>query len=523
MKTIGSCSISTRSDGSAIILERRGRMTKHLAFSPAYSRFMAICVYAEAEPVSAKAARQLPARLEKLQSRLTRGLAYPFEAGETEGLFFQTCALPEGRTLRQILQAKGSLPGPSLAAFGRALLRAARAAFEGAGVYPRVDPDAIVVSRAGTETWDCVFADYDLREPLGILPPPEGAPGEMQFLQELSLLLYQAGTGREEPWFYPLLNESFTPRERPELSLPVLQLFQNLFDQNTLQRPISLARMEHVISTFAGALTGARLKGLPPVERDFLTWLPAADAFPRPYVPSGRVENAAAPCTYLAADKLRESQPVVHLLPPDSMTGGPAQLSEDYRQSTPGCLPGPRHGLIPVESVMSDPAGRVIAERVTDGFTLAAWLDGSDQILTLSGWLGILERIDRRLDSTRAEGFTTLSLAPGDILIRPRLGTALENWDGQGDYEIWLRPFHGNLFTVDTPDLGPLRDPAHPGAPLQFFRRENGFVALAYLLAYRWEEVRKSGWPPHLTEVFRSAFRDSAKRRPLFLKQLRGH
>lgn len=453
-----------------------------------------------------------------------------------------------GNSIQQLVENQGPLDAATVFALAKGLLAVARSVSETYELKPNLSPSQIYVWRTAGTRWSLGFADYDLRP----LAEDQEEPGELQLVQDLSLLFWFLGTRDLQTWFYPMLSAKYTRSQHPSvespthltksgtplrLSLPseLLDLYQRLFDSDASRRPFSILDLTRLLNFGAEKVTGVPQLGEVPVERGFQAWTPRNGGFPEPYAAKKRSTEFGQPCTFEAVDRLRDTASVVHILPPDSATA--SAFIDDYRQSMQLAQGKTSKILTPVESVMCDPKFRVVAEKPIAAISISALLERKVDFDREEALL-LLHKVDQALTELRDEGFRGSSLQLNDIYIKPhgaksRRGVLVQKkfgWLSEPDkYQIHLRPFRSNLFYGETPDLAALNAPTgkfgRTAAITNLFRPEYAFTTLAYSLMTSAMESDGKAMPKTMADCFRKAFStrsvDSPRGRERLLDRLR--
>ncbi len=512
MKTVDALTIASTADGKEILLTEGEDYKTYLAFSGEWSRFVALKIYQRELYPDSQARQHVEERAQSIRSRFSRWLAFPLQTGETDGQLYQATELLPGHALQKLVEQHGPLPAPAVLDLGRKVSDALRDARETHGVRPSLAPNHIFVRGTSGPNWKVGFAEYDLRPQ----SQDEEPPGELQAVQELSLLLYFLGTGDLQTWFYPMLKTEISESLYPGVDSQLLALYQRLFSANLDDRPLAVADFAAMLQE-----TGQEIEGEPElapmaVDRPFLRWLPRQSSFPEPFAAKNRLPEVDHPCTFEASDKLRDTPSLVHILPPDSMTGG--LLAEEYSESMRRAQGKNAAHLTAVETVMSDPRCRVVAERPEAAISLSALMERG--AVNLDTAIVILEKIDAALKQLKAGGCETVSLNPGDIFLKPVGATSRQAvmeqnsfpWldDPEEGYQLSLRPFRANLFYAETLNFGPLNATSgkfgQSSHALNPFRPAYGFVTLAYALLDAAWEASGLTMSRNMANVFRSAF-----------------
>ncbi|MFT5465919.1 MAG: TPR repeat protein [Verrucomicrobiales bacterium] len=531
MKKVASYSVSRSADGSEVILNEGEDSKTFLAFSEEFSRFVALKLYSSDHFPDAKSRKMVQESAEQLRSRFSSGIAFPLEVGEEDNRVYQANEILPGHSLKDLVEKQGPLAASTAFELAKTLLSTARNVLDSYELQPDLSPEQIFVWGTGGSHWNLGFADYDLR-------PKEGAadePGELQLVQDLSLLFYFLGSGDLQAWFYPMLNAKFTEEQNPKIAPELLYLYQRLFDADASKRPFSLTDLTRLLEFSAEKVSGKPELGELAVERSFLTWMPRNGSFPEPFAPKEQSTEFAQPCTFEAIDKVKDTTSLVHILPPDSMTL--SKFIDDYRQSMQLAQGKESKAFTQVESVTCDPKCRVVAEKQVAAISVSTLLERKSDFKREESLL-LLHKIDRCLQDVQDEGFTAPSLQLNDIYIKPqgaksRRGVLAQKkfgWLSEAEkYQIFLRPFHSNLFYGETPNFSALNGQTgkfgRTPAITNLFRPEYSFVTLSYTLMSAAMESEAKPMPNAMAEAFRKAFatkqNDNAKERERLLDKLR--
>ncbi|MEM7010143.1 MAG: hypothetical protein AAF585_01565 [Verrucomicrobiota bacterium] len=466
---------------------------------------------------------------EKIRASFSSGIAFPLEVGDQDNRVYQVCELLPGHSIEHLIKEQGKLDASTVFELAKRLLATMQHVLDSYDLSPNLSPEQIYVWRTGGSNWSIGFADYDLKP-----EDSEEETGELQLVQDLSLLFYFLGSGDMQTWFYPMLNIKFEEDQHPNIAPELLYLYQRLFDSDASKRPFSITDLNRLLEFSAEKVTGKPELDEIPVDRSFLTWMPQNGSFPEPYSPNKRSSEFAQPCTFEAVDKLKDSTSLVHILPPDSMTL--SKFIDDYRQSMQLAQGKESKVLTPVESVTCDPKCRVVAEKPVAAISVSTLLERKADFKREEALL-LLHKIDRCLSDVESEGFTAPSLQLNDIYIKPqgaksRRGVLAQKkfgWLSEADkFQIFVRPFHSNLFFGETPDMTALNGQTgkfgRTSAITNLFRPEYAFVTLSYTLMSAAMASEKKPMPKAMAELFRKSFStrqsEGAKGREALLNKL---
>lgn len=511
MKPLTSFTIPSNADGSDMLLAEGEDSKTYLAFSQDFLRFVALKVYTPERQADTRTKNLFAERAAELRARYSSGLAFPLEVGEQDQRLYQATELLPGHALQKLVEKLGPLPAPAVMKLAKEIMAKLELSVLDHKIKPSLAPADVFTWGTSGRSWSVGFADYDLRP----LHDGEEFPGELQTVQELSLLLYFLGTGDLQAWFYPMLNSDLSQDQHPTIDPDLLAFYQQLFDGNASHRPFSFSDMHRLLDhTISGIGIKAELSSIP-VERPFLHWMPVRGSFPEPYAPKGRLAEIDQPCSYEAVDKLRDSTSLVHILPPDSMTL--SCFVDEYRQSMQLAQGKESTALTPVETVMCDPRCRVVAEKPLATISLSSLMERD--AITATHAINILDKVNAALKQVQKEEFEHVSLRPNDIFLKPEgvksrqavmSQTSFAWLDKPNNFQIYLRPFHANLFYSETIDFTALNGPAgkfgRTGAILNPFRPEYEFNTLAYVLLASAMRKEDSSLPKATAELFRTAF-----------------
>lgn len=511
MKKVASYSISRDPDGSELILNEGENSKTYLAFSEEFSRFVSVKLYGPELFADARTRRSVHDTAEKIRASFSSGIAFPLEVGDQDNRVYQVCELLPGHSIEHLIKEQGNLDASTVFELAKRLLATTQHVLDAYDLNPNLSPEQIFVWRTGGSNWSLGFADYDLKP-----EESEEETGELQLVQDLSLLFYFLGSGDMQTWFYPMLNIKFEEDQHPKIAPELLYLYQRLFDSDASKRPFSITDLNRLLEFSAEKVSGKPELDEIPVDRSFLTWMPRNGSFPEPYSPNKRSSEFAQPCTFEAVDKLKDSTSLVHILPPDSMTL--SKFIDDYRQSMQLAQGKESKVLTPVESVTCDPKCRVVAEKPVAAISVSTLLERKADFKREEALL-LLHKIDRCLNDVETEGFTAPSLQLNDIYIRPqgaksRRGVLAQKkfgWLSEADkYQIFVRPFHSNLFFGETPDMTALNGQTgkfgRTSAITNLFRPEYAFVTLAYTMMSAAVASEKKQMPKAMAELFRKSF-----------------
>ena len=532
MKKVASYTLSKSPDDREILLSEGEDFKTYLAFAEDYARFVGLKIYGRDLFPDVRLKKLLQERAEHIRAHFSSGIAFPLDVGEEDHRFFQVTELLPGHSLTQLIDKQGPLSPATAFELCKRILTEAKKVLENYDLKPNLAPDQVFVWRTGTSHWEIGFADYDLR------PPKSGQeqPGELQLVQELSLLFYFIGTNDMQTWFYPMLNADYSEEKFPEIPTALLYLYQRAFDSDASKRPFSATDLRRLIDFSAEKITGKPNLEELPINRPFLDWMPTADGnFPEPYSPKNRSQEVGQPCTFEAVDKLRDTSSLVHILPPDAMTL--STFIDDYRQSMQLAQGKRSKVLTPIESVMCDPKCRVVAERPVPAISLASLLEQKEGV-TRDEAITILEKISESLTELEKEGFRGASLQLNDIYLKPQGAKSRRavmtqrkfGWLHAADkFQIFLRPFHSNLFYMETPDMTTLNGSAgkfgRSEAIRNVFRPGYEFATLAFSLMANAIETEDILMPKAMAETFRKTFSsrqiDGTRLRERFIDRLR--
>lgn len=530
MKKVASYSVSRAPDGSEVILNEGEESKTFLAFSEEFSRFVALKLYESDQFPDAKSRRLVQESAEQVRSRFSSGIAFPLEVGEAESRVYQASELLPGHSVENLVEKQGPLEASTVFELAKRLLSTTRDVIDTYELRPNLSPSQIFVWRTGGSHWSLGFADYELKP-----KNPDDDPGELQLVQDLSLLFYFLGAGDLQTWFYPMLNVKFSEEQHPKIAPELLYLYQRLFDADASKRPFSITDLTRLLDFSAEKVSGKPELGELAVERAFLAWMPRNGSFPEPFTPKEQSTEFGQPCTFEAIDKGKDTTSLVHILPPDSMTL--SKFIDDYRQSMQLAQGKESKVLTPIESVTCDPKCRVVAEKPVAAISISTLLERKSDFRREEALL-LLHKVDQCIVEVEREGFKAPSLQLNDIYIKPqgaksRRGVLAQKkfgWLSEAEkYQVFLRPFHSNLFYGETPDLSALNGDSGkfgrtPGIT-NLFRPEYSFVTLAYTLMAAAMESEDQQMPKAMAEAFRKSFTakytDSPKERERLLDKLR--
>ncbi len=408
-----------------------------LTFSPDRGTFVQLKQYHRKGLHDPEAVRELNRKLRSVQAQFRGGIAFPLAAGIRDGRVYQEMELLPGHSLLAFVRRNGRLPSHAILSLARRIVDRLVFVRDQYGFLPSLLPESIYLCREGKEGWVPSFADY----PLWPCQQAAGPEQEEQAVEQLAIVLYFLASRKVVSSFAALCQA--WPVLRGTLPYPLVPIFDWFLregGESAGSLPAELGRQLAVAAAEAGTDTPILLE--PRVESQLLESIPPIHRLESRFTIEGGGRCLSQPASYDAHDQLRNEPRRLHLLPAEEAAGSNfRRLVAQARKLTHRRT---KSALLPVEDVLCDPAGCVIAERHAQGISLEEVLERRPAMRT-SEAAALLSRIGRSLLGLRMSGWDVQGLSAQDIFLDS--GILRGDWSPQllSSVEVRFRSFPSNL------------------------------------------------------------------------------
>jgi hypothetical protein len=472
-----------------------------MAFSEVWGRFVLIKRYQRKCLQDVGVSRELGQRLRRTQARFQGGIAYPLAAGIADGRVFHETEVLPGHSLLAFVRRNGRLSGAAIQSLSALIVDRLSFVREHYGFFPSLLPEAVILCRDERGAWLPWFADYPLW-------PGKQTPGpaeEERAVQGVAILLYYIAS-RKIVSSFEVLREAW-PILRTSVPAALVPVFDFLLRTQAEPSRLTLRELKDVLVATPGeGRDEGPVMQEPRVDSLLLESLPPVHRLESRFTLQGGGRCLVWPATFEAHDQLRHEPRRVHLLP--ALEPGGKRLRSIIAQARRLSQARPQKGLLPVEDVMCDPAGCVIAERHPHGISLHDLIERRSSF-RLREAAALLGNIGRSLLSLRLRGWKVFSLLPQDIYLDGSLLRGSLDRRALSGVEVRFLSFPSNFHFGSSSSLAgslPLLTPRERGRVTRNWHRPEFafFVLAATLLRQGQSEV--APWPRGVGEALRQAF-----------------
>lgn len=455
-------------EDSARPMRRLRKSLSTVAFSVQHSRFVTLRQFADPRP-------ELGMLADDLRANFAGGVCFPLDCGETNsGGSFLTEELPEGCSLRALMDANDPPGDEALLDLARALLSQTRQALDGYGLNPVLEPESVFVQFDQRGEPRVVFPEYDW-----VTAEDADRDLEVELIQGISLLLRFAAGGARREFFYDLLGDAFTPDVYPKLSARLRRMLQDLFSEDLYRRPESFARFEQLLDE-TGQMTQ-------PTRFD-PKWKVPEQLFGNWITPPMTVVNRLS-------TENRSERARTFAIPAEELTGGAFRRGIEVAEARAAATGRGASWLVGVRTVSEEAGWTLVFEDRDHSVSLAEILLAR-ATLERDEAVGLLEKLHAALKGLESVDLAISCPDPRDILLTPWQtppnGRADEfDWLAEPEsYELRLRPYPSDCFAGSTPELATLTRLLGSGDDGDRWRSRIAttdcrFVAIAYRIAKR--------------------------------------